>query len=67
MFTFFLSWFEKFSHCLSKTFYIKCRGDQTFLISHASGVKIFSVALRGGSKFVSCYSIFDHPLLLSYK
>ena len=59
MFTFFLRGVEKFPHCLSKTFYIKCRGVKCFHFTR-EGVKIFSVALRGGSTFFSCYFIFDH-------
>ena len=55
---------EKLPHCLNKTC-IECRGSN-FFHSTLEGVKNVSVALRGGSKFLSCYSE-SPPLPLSYQ
>ena len=50
---------EKFPYCLSKTFYIKCRGSIFFYFTREGGQKSFCSSERGVQNF--CHSEFDHP------
>ena len=66
-FVFLLRGVKKFPHCLSKTFYIKCRGSKYFHFTREGGQQILFGSERGVK--LLCHVILNPttPLLLSYK